>query len=138
MGYIWLEPDIENEELSLEFDLTTRYSSSCAERVQFDGVITTNSFLNWLFDDVLVDVEGEGVYSSPLTGTLGFSVDYTFRLSDDCPYPSGGGEVISFRGGTARVEYDTDNLGCGRATLTIDGSSITINLNNLAGITPCR
>jgi len=141
-GYISIAVDHAGGDVRsivLEYDLTTRYSSSCAERVQFEGVMTTDSFLNWLFDDVLVDVEGEGVYSSPLTGTLNFDVDYTFRFSDDCPYPSWGREVISFRGGTARVEYDTDNLGCGRATLTINnGSPITINLNNLAGITPCR
>jgi len=125
--------------IDLEYDLTTRYSSSCFERVQFSGTIGASDFVNWLFGDTYVFVDGAGSYSSPLTGTLGFRVDYTFRLSDDCPYPSGGSEVIGFRGGTARVEYDADNLGCGRATLTINnGSPITINLNNLAGINPCR
>lgn len=141
-GYISIVVDYTGgtvRSVDLEYDLTTRYSSSCAERVQFEGVMTTDSFLNWLFDDVLVYVEGEGVYSSPLTGTLNFYVDYTFRLSDDCSYPSDGSEVISFRGGTAQVVYDTENQGCGIATLTVNNSSpITINLNNLAGITPCR
>jgi len=141
-GYISIavnHTDSTVRSIDLKYDLTTRYSSSCAERVQFSGTIEASDFVNWLFGDTYVFVDGAGSYSSPLTGTLGFRVDYTFRLSDDCPYPSGGSEVISFRGGTARVEYDTDNLGCGRATLTINnGSPITINLNNLAGITPCR
>jgi len=138
-GYIRLEPNLENEEIGFEFDLTTRYSSSCAERVQFEGVMTTDSFLNWLFDDVLVYVEGEGVYSSPLTGTLNLYVDYTFRFSDDCPYPSYGSEEIRFRVGTAQVVYDIENQGCGIATLTVNNSSrIPINLNNLPEIPPCR
>jgi hypothetical protein len=123
----------------IEYDLSTRYSSICVERVLFEGVMRTNSFLNWLFDDVFVRVEGRGDYYSPLTGTISFDVDYFFRFSDECPYPSAGEELLRFRdGNTARVSYNISQ-GCGIATLAIDNvNNITINLNNLAGITPCR
>lgn len=137
-GFIRLEPDLENEQISLEFDLTTRYSSSCLERVRFNGVIATDTFVNWLLDDTVYTIEGEGLYFSPLTGEVAFAAQYFDAESNDCDYPLEGEEVLSFRGNTVRITYNTSQR-CGLATLTInDGSPVTINLNNLAGITPCR
>ena len=137
-GYIRLEPDLENKEIGFEFDLTTRYSSSCLERVRFNGVIATDTFVNWLLDDTVYTIEGEGLYFSPLTGEVAFTAQYFDAESNDCDYPLEGEEVLSFRGNTVRLTYNTSQQ-CGLATLTInDGDPITINLNNPAGITPCR